>query len=52
MTFQFLRAANIRKEVVVAGDTAAEESSLIADTLGLHSALNLDHLWVELTEAP
>ena len=52
MTFQFLRAANIRKEVVVAGDTAAEESSLIADTLGLHSALNLHHLWVKLTEAP
>ena len=51
MTFQFLRAANIGKEVIVAGDTAAEESSLGADTLRPHTALNLHHLWVELTQA-
>ena len=51
MTFQFFRAANIGKEVVVSGDTAAVECPLGADTLGLHTALNLHHLWVELTQA-
>ena len=50
MTFQFLRASNIGKEVVVSGDTAAVECPLGADTLGLHTALNLHHLWVELAQ--